>query len=292
MYQYNETYWAVDFNRSDVFMTAFNFWIQALLVKLMPCCGLTVLSILLIKTMREADKKRRRMMERRTLPSTSEQGRTSSISMVLLNTPNKISWAQTTQTNQKPGTSLQGGFKIGSDESPQFSGMKDLKPELGAIKADECSSQLVDQSMTLNVPSKIRRASYSKKSLKRDNASSKKSMKHDNASSQRLGSSLITKRNTNRTTKMLVTVVVLFLITEFSQGVLNLISGFSQNFVNNVYIPLGDFLDILALINNAINFILYCSMSKQFRDTFLKIFCNCKPCGSTRARPRAMVQKK
>ena len=268
-------------------MTAFNFWIQALLVKLMPCCGLTVLSILLIKTMREAEKKRRRLMERRPLPSTTEHGRNSSISMVLLNTPNKISCAQTILNDQKPGTSLQGSFKIASDASPQI--VKNLESELGGIKPDECSSQLVDQPMTLDVPLKIRRASYSKKSLKRNSASSKKSLKHDNASSRRLGSSLITKRNTNRTTKMLVTVVVLFLITEFSQGVLNLISGFSQNFVNNVYIPLGDFLDILALINNAINFILYCSMSKQFRDTFLKIFCNCKPCGSARGRPRDNV---
>ena len=35
----------------------------------------------------------------------------------------------------------------------------------------------------------------------------------------------------------------------------------------------GDLMDIIALINNAINFILYCSMSKQFRDTFLGLFC-------------------
>jgi hypothetical protein len=38
-----------------------------------------------------------------------------------------------------------------------------------------------------------------------------------------------------------------------------------------VYVNLGDLLDILVLINNGINFILYCSMSKQFRDTFVSV---------------------
>jgi hypothetical protein len=38
-----------------------------------------------------------------------------------------------------------------------------------------------------------------------------------------------------------------------------------------VYVNLGDLLDILVLINNGINFILYCSMSKQFRDTFVAV---------------------
>lgn len=31
-------------------------------------------------------------------------------------------------------------------------------------------------------------------------------------------------------------------------------------------------MDILALINSAINFILYCSMSRQFRTTFTLLF--------------------
>lgn len=31
-------------------------------------------------------------------------------------------------------------------------------------------------------------------------------------------------------------------------------------------------MDILALINSAINFILYCSMSRQFRKTFSVLF--------------------
>ena len=36
---------------------------------------------------------------------------------------------------------------------------------------------------------------------------------------------------------------------------------------------LGDVMDMMALINCSINFILYCLMSRQFRQTFKKI-CN------------------
>ena len=79
-------------------------------------------------------------------------------------------------------------------------------------------------------------------------------------------------RKTNRTTMMLLLVVVLFLVTELPQGVINLLSGLLEDFVTEIYMALGDLLDILALINNGINFILYCSMSKQFRDTFVSVF--------------------
>ena len=81
----------------------------------------------------------------------------------------------------------------------------------------------------------------------------------------------------NRTTLMLLAVVVLFLITEFPQGILTLLNIFIETFYLEVYTPLGDILDIMALCNNAINFVLYCSMSKQFRDTFISIFCKCCP---------------
>ena len=88
-----------------------------------------------------------------------------------------------------------------------------------------------------------------------------------------------TGRNRNRareharTTRMLVVVIVLFLVTELPQGILALLSGLLPGFFEAFYVPLGDAMDIIALINNAINFTLYCSMSKQFRQTFLEILC-------------------
>ncbi|OWF42390.1 sex peptide receptor-like [Mizuhopecten yessoensis] len=81
----------------------------------------------------------------------------------------------------------------------------------------------------------------------------------------------------NRTTGMLLAVVVLFLITELPQGMLTLLIIFIPSIQHSVYNPLGDILDIVALCNNAINFVLYCSMSTLFRDTFVRIFCTCCP---------------
>ena len=80
-------------------------------------------------------------------------------------------------------------------------------------------------------------------------------------------------RDHSRTTRMLIVVIVLFLITELPQGILALCSGLVPNLYEAYYQPLGDTMDIVALINNSINFVLYCSMSKQFRETFISLFC-------------------
>lgn len=138
----------------DTFLSIFNFWLQAIFIRLVPCFWLTVLSILLIRAMQDVEKNRKRLMARMC---TSENS---------------------------------GGRE----------------------------------------------------------------------------------RKTNRTTRMLLAVVILFLITEIPQGILTILSGTIDNFFMQYYTPLGDLQDILALINNGINFILYCTMSKQFRDTFFKIF--------------------
>lgn len=85
----------------------------------------------------------------------------------------------------------------------------------------------------------------------------------------------------NRTTGMLLMVVVLFTLTELPQGILTLMNIFIDCFYHVVYYKLGDLLDIVALINNSVNFVLYCTMSTQFRNTFSSIFC---PKGSSRPR--------
>lgn len=80
-------------------------------------------------------------------------------------------------------------------------------------------------------------------------------------------------RNHDRTTRMLLVVLMLFLITEFPSGILALLTGILGNdFFINVYTNFGETMDALALINNAINFIIYCTMSQQFRNTFANLF--------------------
>ena len=112
------------------------------------------------------------------------------------------------------------------------------------------------------------------------------------------------QRATNRTTRMLLAIVILFLITELPQGVSMILSSVSTQFTEGIYLNLGDlfdilalhtkslkairnytvekgvckfllvFFDILALINSAVNFLLFCTMSRQFRKTFVAVFCH------------------
>lgn len=154
----NQTTWFIDVRKDTPgyqFLKNFNLWIQAILVKLLPCLLLAVLSILLIKQMKDAEKRRKKLMNKN-------------------------------------------GSKVEVD-----------------------------------------------------------SRRH---------------RKTNRTTRMLVVVVALFVLTETPQGILQLLGGIIESFFVKVYGPLGDLMDSLALFNNGINFVLYCTMSKHFRDTFIKIF--------------------
>lgn len=167
--------WVVEFKddtETDLFVFNFNFWVQAMVVKLVPCVGLTILSVLLVRTMKKAEQRRQNLL------------------------------------------------------------MKNMKP---GVREDGNSTQGITERTTTT------------SSSSRD-------------------------RKTNRTTRMLLVVVALFLVTEFPQGILSLLSGILPDFYEQVYGPLGELMDILALINNGINFILYCAMSKQFRDTFIEIF--------------------
>ncbi|XP_037085678.1 sex peptide receptor-like [Pollicipes pollicipes] len=87
-------------------------------------------------------------------------------------------------------------------------------------------------------------------------------------------------RQTDRTTWMLVAVLLLFLLTEFPQGILALLSGILQDrFFRTCYLHVGELLDILALTNSAVNFLLYCLMSKQFRVAFRSLHgMSARPC--------------
>lgn len=77
-----------------------------------------------------------------------------------------------------------------------------------------------------------------------------------------------------KTTRMLLVVIILFLFTELPQGLLIVLSTAVPGFYQGVYAPLGDLMDIIALTNNAINFVLYCIMSTQFRTKFLQMYFN------------------
>ncbi|XP_034656962.1 uncharacterized protein LOC117894169 [Drosophila subobscura] len=106
------------------------------------------------------------------------------------------------------------------------------------------------------------------------NGSGKPLVNGKSAERPRKNSKLLEKeKQTDRTTRMLLAVLLLFLITEFPQGIMGLMNALlGDAFFLQCYLRLSDLMDILALINSSINFILYCSMSKQFRTTFTLLF--------------------
>lgn len=94
------------------------------------------------------------------------------------------------------------------------------------------------------------------------------------------------ERQTDRTTRMLLAVLMLFLITEFPQGILGLLTLLlGKQFFKDCYQNMGEVMDMLALVNSAINFILYCVMSRQFRNTFSLLFLPAWMSGAAESRP-------
>ena len=79
-----------------------------------------------------------------------------------------------------------------------------------------------------------------------------------------------------RTTLMLLTIILMFLIAELPNAVLVFVCVFVKDFFNDYYLLFADTLDILSLINNAVNFIMYCSMSRQFRECLCETLPHCK----------------
>ena len=57
------------------------------------------------------------------------------------------------------------------------------------------------------------------------------------------------------------------------QGVITLMAAvLGTNFFEKCYTPLGEVMDLVALVNCTVNFLLYSLMSRQFRITFRKTF--------------------
>ena len=78
--------------------------------------------------------------------------------------------------------------------------------------------------------------------------------------------------DSQRTTRLLLAIVICFVSVELPQGVLAFLSAVDSDIFYGVYVPLGDVWDLMVLVNSAVNFPLYCVMSRQFRRTFYGMF--------------------
>ncbi|VDM63369.1 unnamed protein product [Angiostrongylus costaricensis] len=93
--------------------------------------------------------------------------------------------------------------------------------------------------------------------------------KHHRTSSIKVAS----RERVDRTTNMLLAIVFVMLFTEMPQGIMALLSGMiSQEFRRHIYNNLGDLLDLFSLCEACMSFIIYCSMSGQFRNEFRRVF--------------------
>uniref|UniRef100_A0A8R1DHR3 G_PROTEIN_RECEP_F1_2 domain-containing protein n=1 Tax=Caenorhabditis japonica TaxID=281687 RepID=A0A8R1DHR3_CAEJA len=73
----------------------------------------------------------------------------------------------------------------------------------------------------------------------------------------------------DRTTYMLIIMLVVFLVTELPQGFLAFLNGLYTGDVNTyIYRNVGELLDFLSLVNCSVDFLLYCVMSSRYRQTF------------------------
>nr|KAG5687159.1 hypothetical protein BaRGS_033626 [Batillaria attramentaria] len=77
----------------------------------------------------------------------------------------------------------------------------------------------------------------------------------------------------NRITLMLIVIIFMFLVCITPDAIMS--TFFGKGYVEEGYLVKGvrEITDSLLAVNSAFNFLLYCSMSQAFRNTFLKIFC-------------------
>ncbi|XP_029638060.1 FMRFamide receptor-like [Octopus sinensis] len=76
----------------------------------------------------------------------------------------------------------------------------------------------------------------------------------------------------NRITLMLIVVVIVFIICITPDAIMSTVFGFGYYDETNLVRGIREITDTLLAINSACNFVLYCTMSKVFRDTFVKMF--------------------
>ena len=80
-------------------------------------------------------------------------------------------------------------------------------------------------------------------------------------------------QQTDRTTKFLILILMLFIIGEVPHGIFCLFTvRYGPKFFWKYYYYGMEFCNSLTHISESFNFILYYSMSSQFRDTFRKLF--------------------
>ncbi|KAL8574070.1 hypothetical protein ACOMHN_059216 [Nucella lapillus] len=77
----------------------------------------------------------------------------------------------------------------------------------------------------------------------------------------------------NRITLMLIAVIVVFIVCITPDAIMSTFFGKGYVEEDNMVKGVREITDALLALNSAINFVLYCTLSLVFRNTFCKVFC-------------------
>lgn len=245
-------------------------------LKLVPCLLLTYLSLALIRVLIEADKRKERLknnfgVDVRT-PLVSTASRSDFGSKVSENSVEDRRRSSTsTSTNNNQNIQMVPLNNSSTNHKPSISSASNNLLTVPPVHKSYHSQSNSSSSNCHQIkPDDISGVSPPASSIGTCVSQSNRTTNPGHRNSHGHGHS----HHSDRTTRMLLAILILFLITEMPSGLLALASGIlGEEFFQSVYHPLGNILDILALINSGINFILYCCMSRLFRTTFAKIFC-------------------
>ena len=249
------------------------FYTQAIACKFVPCILLVVFSTLLIRSLvvknrnknkisRIFSNKDRKSSKSQLSKSELEKTNTQTLNELVKNDAN-ISKHNFELIRKCFKNSLNIEEKLNMEETVP---LNNLKHEFKIT----CNNELIEEDKLTNKEPIL---SNTNKIKENSNISLHQLNKIDDEE-QLIKRKTIKKKNEHfGTTLMLLMVCILFLISELPQSILIFLSIVKDEyFYNDIYLPLGDLLDLIALINSSINFILYCSMSSQFRTTFYAIF--------------------
>ncbi|CAH8841144.1 unnamed protein product [Trichobilharzia szidati] len=249
-----ENGYMVTYKENEV-MLNYLYWNTAIFSKLLPLLCLSVLSFMLIFTIRKQNSRMRRM---------KAQSKVGRIHAVAVKSPSNLS---TTMTNAS--CLLEKANHADNDIKNNNTNTTTNHNNNSNIMNDNGETVIIKLSSLKESPSSSSTAPTPTPAT--------------NVNTERKRNTFENERDKveNRLTRFLLTIVFIFMITLLPQAILLFLSGFLGNcFTDTVYNALGDFMDLLTIVNNGINFVLYCSMSHQFRTTFIhfctKIFQKCR----------------
>lgn len=88
----------------------------------------------------------------------------------------------------------------------------------------------------------------------------------------------------NRITLIMIIIIIVFLVCITPDAIMSMFFGFGYVEEDDIVKGIREITDSLLAANSAFNFVLYCTMSQHFRETFCLIF-GCRPQGYPSRRP-------